>query len=199
MDADDRPAKMFVAVWPDRTARQTLAALDLGHLAELRPVTPEQWHVTVRFLGGVARRRTAALAAALDEAARSVPGPLTCTLGPRTEWLTRHVLVVPVTGLDPLAAAIFETTRLVVAPSGGGDGGPGLGTEPFRGHLTLARSRARQPRAELRRALEGHGCAVSFTVEHVDLVESVPVPGGRRYDTVARSPLVSSPGSPPRR
>ena len=64
----------------------------------------ENWHVTLRFLGGVR----------VDEALAALSGgdfpAATAVLGPSTELLGHH-LVVPVAGVDALAAAVTDATR----------------------------------------------------------------------------------------
>ena len=86
-------------------------------------VHPERWHVTLRFLGecdpGAA---TTALDAAVLPAARA-------RLGPAVDVMFDRVLVVPVAGVDELAAAVSAATA-------------DLGEPPrrrFTGHLSLAR------------------------------------------------------------
>ena len=44
---------MFVAVRPDPETKERLAGLDLSGEKGLRPVGPDRWHVTLRFLGEV--------------------------------------------------------------------------------------------------------------------------------------------------
>jgi 2'-5' RNA ligase len=44
-------ARLFVAVWPPAGVVETLQALERPDIPRLRWTTPEQWHVTLRFLG----------------------------------------------------------------------------------------------------------------------------------------------------
>ena len=97
---------MFVAVWPDDDAKQRLSDLDLTQEKGLRPVGPDRWHITLRFLGEVDEALVPALGDALRSAVAAVPGPVECRLGPGTGWFTGvRVLQVPAAGLDALAAA----------------------------------------------------------------------------------------------
>jgi 2'-5' RNA ligase len=100
--------------------------------ADLRWVRPENWHVTLAFLGSVPDDELDALAAEL----RSIQSQgLRCaaSLGPHTSTMGRSVLCLPTTGLDELAGAVRESTGpFSRAPDR---------DRPFAGHLTLARAR----------------------------------------------------------
>ncbi|HVM01677.1 MAG TPA: 2'-5' RNA ligase family protein, partial [Acidimicrobiales bacterium] len=126
--------RLFVAVWPPEevvgAVASAVAALSAAHPEQARALRwtgPEQWHVTLRFLGD----------AGLDEAARAFravaaparPGPATAVLGPATGRFGRRVLHLPVAGLDDLAAAVVAATAGVGEPPE---------DRPFAGHLTLA-------------------------------------------------------------
>jgi 2'-5' RNA ligase len=176
---------MFVAVWPDAGTRERLAELELGPEKGLRPVGPERWHVTLRFLGEVDEALVPALTDALRAAVAAVPGPVQCRLGPGTAWFTGvRVLQVPAAGLDALAAAVRDAT-LPVVPA------PEQGEPPFNGHLTLARAKGRRRAAPAARSLAGIPVEASFAVDHVDLVVSTPSPHGHVYATVAQASLGS--------
>ena len=174
--------RTFVAAWPDEPTRRLLAALDLGHPKNLRPVGPTRWHVTLRFLGEVTDEEVGLLGPALRAGVAAQHGPLACRLGPATAWFSRvRVLQLPAHGLDDLAAVVAgATTPIVPAPDGGGPS--------FNGHLTLARIKGRlgpQAQDELR----GIPFDSTFAVEHVDLVASEASPQGHVYTTLVRAPL----------
>ena len=175
---------MFVAVWPDEATRRRLTGLELGRLDGLRLVKPEQWHVTLRFLGDVPPDDQPALVDALRAAASVLSGPIHCHVGPCTTWFGDRVLQLPVTGLDAAAATVRAATLPLV---------PDVGrNEPrFSAHLTLARSKARQHLASTRGGLKGIPFATTFDVDSFDLVASEPTPAGRRYTTLARARDVS--------
>ena len=106
---------MFVAVRPDPETKERLAGLDLSGEKGLRPVGPDRWHVTLRFLGEVDDALVPGLSDALRTAAAAVPGPVRCRLGPATAWFTGvRVLQLPAAGLDTLAAAVREATLPLV-------------------------------------------------------------------------------------
>jgi RNA 2',3'-cyclic 3'-phosphodiesterase len=177
------PMRLFVAAWPDEPTRRVLHALAIETITGLRVVRPEQWHVTLRFLGNVDPELVPAMSAALRQAAAAEP-PVVATVGPVTGWFGRGaVLQVPVGGLGPLAARVrAATVDLVPVPE--------PGEPPFDGHLTLARG-TRRPRlaASTCRALAGRGATGEFRVDEIDLVVSQPGTGGHRYVSLARFPL----------
>jgi len=120
-------ARCFVAVMPPPTLVEQVSALARPARPGLRWTVRDQWHVTLRFFASVDPDR---LVAAVGEVsvdrvvARCEPVP---------SALAQRVWVLPVSGLDRLAAAVVDATAYLAPPEG----------RPFRGHLTLAR--ARQP------------------------------------------------------
>jgi 2'-5' RNA ligase len=135
----------------------------------VRWTTAEQWHVTLRFLGEVPDPGPVA------EALAVVPtlldgGAVAVQLGPAVAWFAgRHILQVPVAGLDGLAVAV----RTLTAPWGAP-----LDDAPFVGHITLARvrGRARGPAGLAARTIDA-----SWRVDAVELMSSTLAPGGSRY------------------
>ena len=158
-----------MAVWPPAEVVGAVAALDRPARPGLRWTTPEQWHVTLVFLGNVAGPAVAGVASGLSALRAPVA---TAVLGPATHRLGRAVLVAPVTGLDALAAAVGA----VVPP------GPDAG-RPFAGHLTLARASGR--RGVVPAALAGTPLSARWEVSEVALVRSHPRSSGARYETLA--------------
>jgi 2'-5' RNA ligase len=170
---------LFVAVWPDESTRSRLSALDLGSGVGLRVVGPEQWHITLRFLGQVDDDRVPELSDALGRAAASMHGAVRCRLGPSTAWFGGgRVLQIPVEGLDELAGAVRVATLAVVPDAG--DRVPA-----FQGHLTLARSKGRREGASQRQALAGIPFAAAFDASSFDLVASRLTDQGPRYTPLA--------------
>ena len=158
--------RLFVAAWPDDSTTEALRELPRPDERGVRWVLEENWHVTLRFLGAC---DTAAVAARI--AATTLPR-CTARLGPAVEWLGPQ-LVVPVAGVDALAAAVHDATA-------------GIGDLPrarFRGHLTVARARRAATSIVVGHPVEGW-----FDVHEVALVRSELTPDGARYTTVATFP-----------
>lgn len=163
--------RAFVAVWPPPDVVESLAGLPRPEVGGLRWTTPEQWHVTLRFLGEVEEE---AATEAFDSIVAS--GPVSAELGPVTGRFGRRILHVPVSGLEGLAAATVAATA-------------GIGHPPedrrFAGHITLAR--ARHPRGVELRPLAGAPIAGRWVVPEITLVASRlggAVDRGARYEVV---------------
>jgi len=136
----------------------------------VRFVRPENWHVTLRFLGDC---RADDVVAALDGVA---PAPTRATLGPAVDVLDERVLVVPVDGLDAIAAEVIERTRDI------GDPPP---RRRFLGHLTIARVK---PRVAMPTTL-GASVHAEFDVDEIALVHSRLDPAGARYEIMCTWPV----------
>jgi 2'-5' RNA ligase len=181
--------RVFVAVYPDPAVRaaleEALARLrSAPEAGRVRWVRPEQWHVTLQFLGEVAE--LAPLSAALDRLAGS--GPVVARLGPASGWLPGgRVLQVPVVGLDPVAARVRDQLRAGARVPEGGD-------LPFRGHLTLGRARGRPVPDRSPQGASGSvwwevPCTAEFAVEELVLVVSTLGAGPPRHEVVHRVAL----------
>ena len=164
-------ARLFVAVWPPEEVVEHVRSLRRKDQRGVRFVPPENWHITLRFLGEVGERE---VTTALDERERG-GSPTVARLGPAVDVLGERALVIPVAGLDELARSIERATKHLGEPPG----------KRFVGHLTLARC-ARGARLP---AALGSLFADEFPVEEFALVESRLQPTGARYETVASWPV----------
>ena len=158
MEPDLPPVRLFVAVWPPPELLDGLVRPDVP---SVRWTPREHLHVTLRFLG---RASVAATSAALDRLSASAA---VAVVGPVTERLGRGVLMVPVAGLEAVAAAVAAVL-------------PDDDVRPFLSHLTVARGRGR--RGSVPSSLAGSPVTGTFPVEEVTLVRS----RGGRYDVVGR-------------
>ena len=161
-------SRLFVAVWPPPAFAEQLVSLPRPEQRGVRWTPPENWHVTLRFLGEADPEE---VGARLDGA---VFPPATATLGPVVQRLGRGLVVVPVTGLDQLAAAVADVTS---------DLGQPVGNRGFRGHVTLARFR---PSAHC--PLAGTPLHAVATVRELVLAQSRLSPTGATYQQVGRWP-----------
>lgn len=148
---------------------EAVAALDRPAVDGVRWTRPDQWHVTLRFLGQTDLEPVRAALAAVE-----VP-PATARLGPAVGRFGHRVLHVPVGGLDGVAEAVVAATAGLGRPPD---------DRPFAGHLTLARV-AKGARVDLRR-LAGAAVEGSWDVTEVCLVESRLSPAGASYEVVER-------------
>ena len=147
-------ARLFVAAHPPPEV-----------VAALGPGVRDDVHVTLRFLGEVADEAVGAVGEALAEGLAGVPA-CEAVVGTRVRPLGPSALVLPVSGLDELVAAV----RAAVGRFGGDD-------RPFRGHLTVARRKRGTPPP----TVQGPAVLVRWLVEEVSLVRSElgRGPGGR--------------------
>lgn len=153
-----------------------LAAMPRPDDAALRWTTPDQWHATLRFFGSV---EEGAARKALDRIDLAAVGTVEAVLGPATGRFGDRIVHVPVSGLTELARAVVDATADIGEPPE---------PRPFRGHLTLARSRRR--RVDLR-PFTGLALAGRWPVRDLTLVVSHPHPRGARYEVIATRSLTS--------
>ena len=152
-----------------------------------RPVPPENWHLTVRFLGNVGEVAGERLAAALDQAdlgpafvialggMGAFPRPARATV----IWLALDKGRDRLTALNGLAEEAAQ--------------GAGLAPEdrPYAPHLTLSRIR---PELDVRTDVASYApVPFQWTAPALVLFESHPGRGGARYERVEEFPF--DPGS----
>jgi 2'-5' RNA ligase len=173
--------RLFVSVEPpsavlDQLSSVVTAARSGAGGANVRWAGPDTWHMTLRFLGEV--DDPAPVVEALSEA--SLPAA-TAVLGPAVELLGKRVVMVPVTGLDDLAASVVKATASLGEPPEDRD---------FRGHLTLGRL-SRLGRSGRPPQLDCLGTPVAgeWRVESLALVRSHLGDGPARYENLFRRPL----------
>jgi 2'-5' RNA ligase len=161
-------ARLFVAAWLPGHVLEAVAALDRPEAPGVRWTGPEHWHVTLRFLGDAEPAEAEAALAGLSVA------PAVAEVGPAVRRLGRGVLMLPVRGLDDVAAAVAAATD-------------GVGQPPedrrFKGHVTLARLR---DRAKPPKGVVGTPFSASFPLSEITLVQSHLGQGPARYETLAR-------------
>lgn len=129
----ERLHRLFFALWPGDTLRSTLAprirALQPPGVG--RPQRPDQWHVTLEFLGPVPASR---VDAALEAAARVRAAPCEIQFDAVEYWRRPEVLCLVARVLPPSLDHLVTQLREALA---GLDFQPE--SRPYRAHLTLAR------------------------------------------------------------
>jgi 2'-5' RNA ligase len=168
--------------------RERLAA----EVERLRPlardvawVGPDNFHLTLKFLGSVEAARLDAIAGALADAAATC-GPFDLGVGDLGAFPSRTRPRVLWAGIDAGAAAaatLASRLDVVLAP---------LGLPPegraFSAHVTLGRVRAPRPNPRLAQALSG-GAFGSQRVDRLSLMRSDLSPRGARYTELVAVPL----------
>lgn len=182
--SEPRSRRLFFALWPDEAMRARLARA--VHAAARgcggRPIPPEQWHVTLAFLGAVPAARVPELSEVASAATRAAEVPATgleVSLGRLVAWRAPQVLCVlpvgPPAALGRLARGLGDTLIAVgFAPD----------VKPFRAHVTVARkvTRPSEPRDVP---------VVHWRFERFALIESRTLPSGAVYSVVETYPLCS--------
>src|SRR4051794_16534774 len=97
-------ARLFVAVWPPEDVVERLMTLPRKDQRGVRFVQPDNWHITLRFLGDADPREVIGALDGIKLAA------CRAMLGPAVDVIDERALVVPVTGLDDLAANVARQT-----------------------------------------------------------------------------------------
>jgi 2'-5' RNA ligase len=163
--------RLFFALWPDDALRQALRARVAGILGSVdgRRQGPEQWHVTLEFMGLVPLQRQPALRAAAD---RVNPSPITIRFDRVEHWSKPQVVCLVASQVpDGLAALVAQLHAALVAE------GFTLDARPFKPHVTLAR----KVRAGADTPLEP---PFTWQSPGFALVRSVTDPAGSRYEPV---------------
>jgi len=136
--------RLFVALWPPQEVVEELRAA-VAAVRDLAPgvrwTTPEQWHLTLAFLGEVDEAHGADLEVRLARAAaRHAPATLRLAgagrFGDRVLFVKVTGDVVPVRHLAASVTAAARRARIDVDE------------RPYRPHLTLARAAARRQHAD---------------------------------------------------
>ena len=129
----ERTHRLFFALWPAEPLRTALAprirALQPAGVG--RPQRPDQWHVTLEFLGSVPASR---VAAARDAAAQVRADPSDTRFDAVEFWRRPEVLCLVARLVPPPLADLVAQLRAALAAQGFEPE-----TRPFRAHMTLAR------------------------------------------------------------
>ncbi len=173
--------RLFFASWPDDAARHRLAAAvrQFVPAGAGRPQRPDQWHLTLEFLGDVPESR---LQDVLDTAAAAAAGALGCELefDQLQHWKRPQVLCLAASLTpDPLAALVLSLRSELLLR------GFTPEARPFSPHVTLARRilQSLPPEAGERLVQPLHWPVRAFA-----LVQSVTGPEGARYVELASWP-----------
>ena len=103
-------ARLFFAVWPPDEVVDELTALRRKDQRGVRFVRPENWHITLRFLGEAEPGRV------IDAMDRWRCAPARVILGPAVDVLADRMLVIPAAGLETVADEVTKRTRAIGEP-----------------------------------------------------------------------------------
>jgi len=172
----ERQHRLFFALWPTEALRaelgpriRALQPVDTG-----RPQRPDQWHVTLAFLGSVpAPRVEEARGAAAEVQGRGCEIHFDSV----EHWRRPEVLCLVARVLPPPLADLVEQLRSALTARGFE-----LDLRPFRAHLTLAR-KVPQP------VTPAPFDALCWPATEFALVESITDRSGSNYQPLASWPL----------
>ena len=172
----------------------------LGHLADqmarakvggLRPVRPENMHLTLKFFGNLNAPQIEAITDTVTHTVKAIR-PFTLRLGNLGAYPNNRSPRVFWVGLDGDVAPLQDAHSRIETALGQ------IAIEPdvreFRPHLTVARIRDRASHAERRRAAEVLFSAefhsgLAVPVDRVNLMRSILLPEGPQYTTLAEISL----------
>jgi len=172
-----RRRRIFFALWPDAGVRDALAAVAAPILKSCRgrPVPPENYHVTLRFLGSV---DADALAAARAAAKATIGERFELVLDRLGHWPRPAVVWLGARGVDDRLLRLVANLNTELESRGFGPD-----PRPYRPHLTLMRKAAGAPQ------YDGGLAPIRWPVGGFCLVESRSESEGARYNPLESWPL----------
>ena len=182
--------RLFVAIELDERVKDELITKQ-GRLAEfdrtVRWPRPEQMHLTMKFLGEVPDDDVEAVCAAAGQVAAQVP-PFEMRLGRCGCFPPQGRVRIVHVGLEEESGALQRCRDL--CEEAFHDLGFAKERRPFTPHLTLGRVREDRTDGRLRQAVQGLSCGtVVQSVEALDVVESLLLPAGAQYTSLAQHRL----------
>lgn len=175
--------RVFVGVDLSSDARAALAACLSAVEVPGKPSPPQNWHITLRYIGSMDEVSLDRLVAGLDEADLGDRFALRASgLGAFPKPARATVLYVGLDAGSAQLASLAETVHDVVD-------GIGLGREdrPFVGHVTLSRIRPPVDVSGLIAKVELP--SIPIAVDEVTVFESVQRDGGTEYRSIERIAL----------
>jgi RNA 2',3'-cyclic 3'-phosphodiesterase len=177
MELMERTHRLFFALWPTEALRDELVKTvePLLEGKKARRIRPDNFHITLAFLGAVQARKLPSIM----EAASGLDGePLELRLEKIEAWPGSHVLCLTPGQCAPLSDLVERLRRNLLAHQ------VELDQKDFRPHVTVAR--------EWRdRSIEGAIEPIEWSANEFVLVESENTREGSRYQIIGRWPLAA--------
>jgi len=163
--------KMFFGLWPDAETRHTLAGEDHTVFAGNggRLVPPEDYHITLRYLGALPASLLPSVEDLGQRAARGA-APVVVELDAVEWWREAKVLVRVARTLPPQLFNLDQALQVGLKSIG-----IKLDPHPLKLHLTLVKSVPPHPLGT------GPAAPLAWDASRLALVEGSTEPGGPRY------------------
>jgi RNA 2',3'-cyclic 3'-phosphodiesterase len=176
--AEQDSARVFFAAWPTPDVQRALGEIARQAQRECggRAVPAHNVHLTLLFIGDIARERVASLEA-LGSAVVS-PG-FTLQVDRMEYWRHNRILWAGVEECPQPLRILVERVQQAAAAAGFR-----FDSRPYVPHVTLLREARRAPK-------EGRFVTVSWPVTELALVQSVQKERGRVYEVVRSWPLTA--------
>ena len=172
--------RLFLAVAVDSQVKVMLAQhLDLWTIPG-KVVPPDNWHLTVRFLGSMEEIRSEILTGLLDQA--NLGPPFDLVLGEMGAFPKSSRANVLWLGVDDKGHGLVRLNRVTEETCR--EGGLSPEERPFAAHLTLSRLRPPENVVDLIESYDAQ--KFRWTVEELTLLETKP---GPRYEEIERFEL----------
>jgi 2'-5' RNA ligase len=166
-----KPHRLFFALEPGDAVRQQVVELQQSLDVEGRAARPQQFHVTLAFLG---MQRADLIPDILEIASRLSFEPCSIVMDRVSRFKRSGVLWL---GASEVPAALMDFQHALV--SGLLDAGIGYDRKPWKFHLTLYRKMRKAP-------VIMHPVAIEWRLNGFSLIESVGVKNGVEYHPVGR-------------
>lgn len=176
--ADRQPVqRLFFALWPDENLRAgiTQAVREAVRGSGGKPVAPENYHVTLKFLGSVDASRKGALCAA---AARIRVSPFEVIFDRIGFWAQPRILWLGAESVPAPLAALVQALEAMAAAEGFEPE-----SRPYRPHVSLARKVSSPD-------LTGACGPIRWRAENFVLAASETVREGAHYRVLRSWPLL---------
>lgn len=161
--------RLFFALWPDESLRNLLAKRLPPLVAGIhgKPQRPDQWHVTLEFLGVVPVDRLPAVRAAADATQGE---PVTVEFDLLDHWRRPQVYCLSASVTPPKLARLVSELRAALFATGFVPD-----SRDYRPHVTLARKVRAARVASLPEP-------ITWTADRFALVRSLSDPAGSLYE-----------------
>jgi len=162
--------RMFFALWPDDDTRERCRQIIRAVRSAGRPVSANNLHITLVFLGSVDAPRQAAMT---ETAANLVIRPMSLTFDRLAYWKKPAVLCLCAEQTDPVVSDLVKQLNIAAV-----ENGIDIDQRPYRPHVTLLRKAKSPSPIEFE--------PIVWRADSFCLVQSCSTPAGVEYRVIDR-------------